>query len=117
MLLNEIFAKDVQPPIEGVIKADESVHLGTEVDEYVLTNAIHKGVELLLKYEDRLFLNPAARIRAVPKTPPKEEKPAGIAAFMASAPATADIRWSSGIGERRSIISTSSAAHREWRTQ
>jgi phage terminase small subunit len=45
--------------------------------------AIHKGVELLLKYEDRLFLNPAARIRAVPKTPPKEEKPAGIAAFMA----------------------------------
>lgn len=49
MLLNEIFAKDVQRPIEGVIKADDSVHLGTEVDEYVLTNEVAKGVELLLE--------------------------------------------------------------------
>jgi hypothetical protein len=34
--LTEIFAKDVQRPIEGVIKADDTSHLGTEVDEYVL---------------------------------------------------------------------------------
>ena len=44
--------------------------------------AVAKNKELLLKYEDRLFLNPAARIRSVPKTPPKEEKPAGMAAFL-----------------------------------
>ena len=31
MLLNEIFAKDVQRPIEGVIKADDIAHLGTDV--------------------------------------------------------------------------------------
>ncbi|MEP7763104.1 BREX system P-loop protein BrxC [Sanguibacter sp. 25GB23B1] len=49
MLLNEIFAKDVQRPIEGVIKADDVAHLGTEVDEYVLTNEAAKGLELLLE--------------------------------------------------------------------
>lgn len=45
--------------------------------------AVAKNKELLLKYEDRLFLNPAARIRAVPKTPPKEESKAGMAGFLA----------------------------------
>jgi len=49
MLLNEIFAKDVQRPIEGVVKADDVAHLGTEVEEYVLTNEVAKGVELLLE--------------------------------------------------------------------
>ena len=49
MKLNEIFAKDVQRPIEGVIKADDAAHLGTEVDEYVLTNEAAKGLELLLE--------------------------------------------------------------------
>ncbi|GHD51760.1 BREX system P-loop protein BrxC [Mycetocola manganoxydans] len=49
MQLNEIFAKDVQRPIEGVIKADDTAHLGTEVDEYVLTNEAAKGLELLLE--------------------------------------------------------------------
>jgi hypothetical protein len=49
MLLNEIFAKDVQRPIEGVIKADDVAHLGTEVEEYVLTNEAAKGLESLLE--------------------------------------------------------------------
>ena len=49
MLLNEIFTKDVQRPIEGVIKADDIAHLGTEVEEYVLTNEVAKGLELLLE--------------------------------------------------------------------
>ncbi|MCI1641321.1 MAG: BREX system P-loop protein BrxC [Actinomyces sp.] len=49
MLLNEVFAKDVQRPIEGVIKADDVAHLGTEVDEYVLTNEVAKGLEQLLE--------------------------------------------------------------------
>ena len=48
MQLNEIFAKDVQRPIEGVIKADDVAHLKTEVEEYVLTNEAAKGLELLL---------------------------------------------------------------------
>ena len=49
MLLNEIFTKDVQRPIEGVIKADDVAHLGTEVEEYVVTNEVAKGLELLLE--------------------------------------------------------------------
>jgi hypothetical protein len=49
MKLNAIFAKDVQRPIEGVIKADDTAHLDTEIDEYVLTNEIAKGLELLLE--------------------------------------------------------------------
>ncbi|MFW6724652.1 BREX system P-loop protein BrxC [Streptomyces sp. MAR4 CNY-716] len=49
MQLNAIFAKDVQRPIEGVIKADDTAHLGAEVEEYVLTNEAAKGLELLLE--------------------------------------------------------------------
>lgn len=49
MLLNEIFAKDVQRPIEGVIRADDTAHLRTELEEYVLTNEAAKGLELLLE--------------------------------------------------------------------
>lgn len=49
MLLNQIFAKDVQRPIEGVIKADDVAHLGIEVEEYVLTNEAARGLELLLE--------------------------------------------------------------------
>ena len=37
MQLNDIFTKDVQRPIEGVIKADDVIHVGTEIDEYVPT--------------------------------------------------------------------------------
>ncbi|MBJ7595965.1 MAG: BREX system P-loop protein BrxC [Candidatus Dormibacteraeota bacterium] len=49
MKLNAIFDKDVQRPIEGVIKADDTAYLGTEVDEYVLTNEVSKGLEQLLE--------------------------------------------------------------------
>ena len=49
MRLSEIFAKDIQRPIEGVIKADDVAHLGTEVEEYVLTNEVAKGLEILLE--------------------------------------------------------------------
>ena len=35
MQLDQLFAKDIQRPIEGVIKADDAAHLSTEVDEYV----------------------------------------------------------------------------------
>ncbi len=49
MRLDQIFAKDIQRPIEGVIKADDATHLATEVDEYVLTNEAAKGLEILLE--------------------------------------------------------------------
>jgi predicted ATPase len=45
MQLHSIFAKPVDRPIEGVIKADDDTSLRTEVDEYVLTNEIEKRLE------------------------------------------------------------------------
>ena len=42
--INEIFAKPIDRAIEGVIKADETSHLATEVEEYVLTNEAAKAL-------------------------------------------------------------------------
>lgn len=49
MKLNEIFLKDVNRSIEGVVKADDADHLGVEVEEYVFTNDAAKGVGPLLE--------------------------------------------------------------------
>lgn len=49
MVINDIFERNVQRPIEGVIKADDSEHLATEVDEYVLTNEAAKELTKLLE--------------------------------------------------------------------
>jgi hypothetical protein len=49
MKLNEIFLKDVNRSIEGVVKADDVDHLGIEVEEYVFTNDAAKGVGPLLE--------------------------------------------------------------------
>src|SRR5665647_1426176 len=58
MLLGEIFEKDINRPIEGVIKADDIAHLSTEVDEYVLTNEAAKGLEQFLEaYTDYTSAN------------------------------------------------------------
>lgn len=35
--IGDLFAKEVSRPIEGVIKADDTDHLSSEIDEYVLT--------------------------------------------------------------------------------
>ena len=45
MILNEIFAKPVNRPIDGVIKADDNASLILEVEEYVLTNEVEKRME------------------------------------------------------------------------
>ena len=49
MKLTEIFAKDILRPIEGVIKADDTSHLATEIEEYEITNETAKGLEQLLE--------------------------------------------------------------------
>ena len=49
MKLNEIFLKDVNRSIEGVVKADDVDHLGVEVEEYVFTNDAAKWVGPLLE--------------------------------------------------------------------
>jgi len=48
MKLKSIFQKDINRPIEGVIKADDEASLLTEVEEYVLTDEISKRLESFL---------------------------------------------------------------------
>ena len=45
MKIRELFAKPVDRPIEGVIKADDDTHLAVEVDEYIVTNEVAKHIE------------------------------------------------------------------------
>jgi len=44
--------------------------------------ALHKTREMILKLEDRLFLNPVSRIKAIPKQPPEEKKESPMAQFL-----------------------------------
>jgi hypothetical protein len=50
-----------------------------ESDDFL---ALHKTREMILKLEDRLFLNPVSRIKAIPKKPPEEEKESPMAQFL-----------------------------------
>lgn len=48
MKLSQLFAKEVDRPIEGVIKADDDVALYLELDEYVITDEIAKRLDIFL---------------------------------------------------------------------
>ncbi|MGB3217903.1 MAG: DUF6079 family protein, partial [Anaerolineae bacterium] len=48
MPLATIFAKPINRPIEGVIKADDEASLKLEVEEYVLTNEVARRLETFL---------------------------------------------------------------------
>jgi energy-coupling factor transporter ATP-binding protein EcfA2 len=49
MKLHDIFEKDITRAIDGVIKADDTAQLDTEVEEYVLTNEAEKALSGLLE--------------------------------------------------------------------
>ena len=44
-LLQDIFEKPVDRPIDGVVKADDEASLGMELDEYVITDEIGRRLE------------------------------------------------------------------------
>lgn len=46
--LAELFNKEVDRPIEGVIKADDDVALYVELDEYVITDEVAKRLDIFL---------------------------------------------------------------------
>lgn len=52
MQLDDIFVKQIDRPIEGVIKADDESKLRNEIEEYVITNVISK--ELTAFFNDYL---------------------------------------------------------------
>ena len=45
MKIHDLFVKPIERPIEGVIKADDLRNLQTEVDEYVITTEVSKGLD------------------------------------------------------------------------
>jgi phage terminase small subunit len=47
-----------------------------------VTDKTMKTRDMLLKLEDRLFLNPTTRIKSIPKNPPEEKKESAMAQFM-----------------------------------
>ena len=55
--IRELFAKPVDRPIDGVIKADDECHLQVELDEYVVTREVSKG---LGAFTDAYLHNPTA---------------------------------------------------------
>jgi hypothetical protein len=46
------------------------------------TTKINQTREMLLKLEDRLFLNPTARVKSIPKTPEEKSKKGGMSDFL-----------------------------------
>ena len=51
MTIKELFLKKVDRYIEGVIKADDERHLATEVEEYVVTTEVARGLdEFVVRY-------------------------------------------------------------------
>jgi hypothetical protein len=58
MKIRELFVKPVDRSIEGVIKADDDRHLQTEVEEYVVTGEVAKGLgELVDRYLNETTAN------------------------------------------------------------
>jgi hypothetical protein len=55
--IQELFSKPVDRPIDGVIKADDERHLQLELDEYVVTREVSKG---LGAFTDAYLHNPTA---------------------------------------------------------
>ncbi len=53
MKIHELFLKPVDRPIDGVIKADDARNLKTELDEYVVTRDVERGLSV---FTDR-YLN------------------------------------------------------------
>lgn len=47
MIIKDLFIKPVDRPIDGVIKADDTRNLSVELDEYVITREVSKGLGLL----------------------------------------------------------------------
>lgn len=46
------------------------------------TTKLNQTRDMLLKLEDRLFLNPTARVKAIPKTPQEDEESSPMAKFL-----------------------------------
>lgn len=67
--------KDTEVPEKRIEKMIEKYEFILSIGGLIaLDKAINAKMDALVKMEDRLFLNPLAKIKNVPKKPPEEEK-------------------------------------------
>lgn len=66
--------------LEMAEKVEERIPLYDMIDKTLAS--MDRCKARLFKYEDRLYLNPAGRMRAIPKKPEKKEDQGGVAAFL-----------------------------------
>ena len=71
--------KEMQDFVGEIDDYEQKIKTFAEIGK--LISAAHKSKELLIKYDNCLFLSPAARIKAIPKQPEKQEEASGIAGF------------------------------------
>lgn len=85
----EKIADDTDPLYQYILQQDDFVMKAmTQIAQLAsidgilkIETAINKKMDMLIKMEDRLFLNPLAKVKNVPK-PKKETKPSAMAKFM-----------------------------------
>ncbi|MBT62430.1 MAG: hypothetical protein CML13_04370 [Puniceicoccaceae bacterium] len=62
MKIKELFAKPIDRPIEGVIKADDEAHLANELQEYIITREVEKHLTPFLDAYNQSSSNTGAWI-------------------------------------------------------
>ena len=70
--------------LQNSLKDCETIEERMEVYDNIakISTKLEKVRDMLIKLEDRLFLNPTARIKAIPKKPPEEKKESPMAQFL-----------------------------------
>jgi hypothetical protein len=63
---DDLFPEEFQKNVEKLLASNV---------ELQLESAINKKMDMLIKMEDRLFLNPLAKVKNVPKRIKEEDKP------------------------------------------
>jgi phage terminase small subunit len=68
------YYKLIECKMELEKKIKDKLKLYHAIDELNLDNNINKKLDMLIKLEDRLFLNPLSRIKSIPKKEPEKPK-------------------------------------------
>lgn len=70
----------MQDLVEKTDDAENTIELYKLINNAI--TKLNKTRDMLLKLEDRLFLNPTARVKAIPKKPPEDKAKSPMAEFL-----------------------------------
>lgn len=84
MVSQEKTLQDSLIDLRDALRGCESIEERKQIYDAIgsISTKLEKVRDMLLKLEDRLFLNPTARIKAIPKKPPEEEKKSPMSQFL-----------------------------------